>query len=351
MTITTFKQRINASAGKIARRLTGRVTKNLFEYGDGALVIVLEGPDGAGKSTLAEALVREWIAANPSVHTGEVRHVGPPDAFKRVSAKESEYLDELIAHRVRCTDRLLEHLDYCDEQKGTHLVVFDRMHWGSPVYGSLYRPESNSGNYGDIGLTGFKTVTRRFNKLGALTLLVMPDISTLIERSHGREDEYLDNVDGANARDKQLLDIYNEYIRVAYENTSAKTKLSYTDPSYATVLNAESHLPASETVDSTGRPQNLMRVVNDRNRAWCRSVGFPCLIRLISTTNSEHQVALETVLADDLNYILAHACNTRRVMTRAKQTEAMTLTWRYFTSSFNGRAIKIRNAHAVSTTR
>lgn len=333
---------------RLKKRLNRSVSRNLHEYGDGALVIILEGPDGAGKSTLAENLVEAWIATLPGVHTGEVAHVGPPRDFNPRSDNPDDLEDERIRHRIACENDLLKYPEYCAARKGTHLVVFDRMHWGSPAYGSLFRPDTNVDNYGDLGRSGFDRITRKFNDIGALTLLVMPDLNTVLERSIGRDDEYLDEVEGADNRVAQLIKIYDQYIRVAHENTSGTPRIGIRPPNYTNIVNADTHPPAWSSLDRLNvHPQTLLRVVNDRSQSWMDNSSVPTVTRLNLVDDGEECVTLETIHADDVSMLLAHACHVKYCNSLNKSTAQTSLTWRYFSSMFTVDSSRKKNNRAT----
>src|SRR5580765_4211415 len=74
------------------------------------MLIIIEGPDGVGKTTLAESLAKELAESGDEV---ELLHRGPP---------KSHPLDEYV----------LPLLDYVPGL-GRH-VICDRWHWGEAVY-------------------------------------------------------------------------------------------------------------------------------------------------------------------------------------------------------------------------
>lgn len=73
-------------------------------------VVILEGIDGAGKSTLAESLAATFNAV--------IFPVGAPNNAQRAFAEYYHHLE-----RTKMYPR----------------VIFDRFHWGSFVYGHLFR--------------------------------------------------------------------------------------------------------------------------------------------------------------------------------------------------------------------
>lgn len=132
--------------------------------------IALEGPDGAGKTTLAQKLADRINAE--SGQSVEINHVGPPASFETV-------VDENLERR----------LTYAP---GKEQVVFDRLHWGCPVYGPIYRPELNIDGYGDLGPNRWKYIELSLSAVGAVTVLVTGDPDVLSARITERGDDYVD---------------------------------------------------------------------------------------------------------------------------------------------------------------
>ena len=135
--------------------------------------VALEGPDGAGKTTLAQKLAKRI-----EVESGcqaEVNHVGPPASFETV-------VDENLERR----------LSYVP---GKQQVVFVRLHWGCPVYGPIYRPELNIDGYGDLGPNRWKYIELSLAAIGAVTVLVTGDPDVLVARINERGDDYVDTKD------------------------------------------------------------------------------------------------------------------------------------------------------------
>lgn len=91
------------------------------------MLIVVEGCDGVGKSTLVDLLQDRHIAASPQYDIVKKLHYGPP---KRHPLEEYE----------------LDLQDYRPGQ-GRHLLI-DRLHWGEEIYGPLYRGGTRLGEAG-----------------------------------------------------------------------------------------------------------------------------------------------------------------------------------------------------------
>jgi GTPase SAR1 family protein len=124
-------------------------------------IILLEGCDGAGKTTLAERLV-EYTRGRGN--TAELIHRGVPE---RHPLEEYEYD--------------LEQLD----PAANHLLVMDRWHLGQLVYGGLYRDENL------LGLGGAWHVDALLKRYGALQFIVAPPLGEIRRRLGVRGEDYL----------------------------------------------------------------------------------------------------------------------------------------------------------------
>lgn len=127
------------------------------------MIIVIEGVDATGKSTLAESFKKEWGV--------EVRHSGPPERHP-----------------------LIEYGQLFDSPT-TPSVIFDRYHWGEEVYGPLYRGKSGLGTFGFLWME-FVLLAR-----GAVTILAQGDVPHIVDRAQG--DEFLKEVSGTHIHDLQ----------------------------------------------------------------------------------------------------------------------------------------------------
>lgn len=128
------------------------------------MLVILEGPDGAGKSTLATLLLARLAVWRPT-ETIELLHRGPPRRHPL-----DEYVSPLLDYRPR-TGRS---------------VICDRWHLGELVYPRvLERP------------TAYDEAVSRYVELflasrGALVILVDADDETLRERVARRGDDLVD---------------------------------------------------------------------------------------------------------------------------------------------------------------
>lgn len=170
-------------------------------------LIILEGPDYAGKSTLAQELLRTWQDRSSYQNmTGDILHVGPP----------SKKPDDLSLKRWATvqTSELIRLMEKHDPTNPNHLIIFDRFHWGSAIYGPVYRPQNNQDNYGDLGYENFMWVEQQLATHGALTVHVTTSLNEMLERAQKRgEDEYLAQSDVS--QELQLRKLWTRYMKFA----------------------------------------------------------------------------------------------------------------------------------------
>jgi len=126
------------------------------------MLIILEGCDGGGKTTLAAALQERLEARGEKV--------------------------TLLKRGVPTMDVLDEYtLDLEDYVPGTgHHVICDRWHWGERVYSEIYRDGS------ELGVAGFRFVELFLAARGGLVVLVDPGEGEILRRLNHRGDDYID---------------------------------------------------------------------------------------------------------------------------------------------------------------
>jgi thymidylate kinase len=125
------------------------------------MIIMLEGTDGAGKSTLGNRLVEY---AQKRGFTAELWHRGVPERHP------------------------LEEYEYDLEQANPpsdHLIVMDRWHLGQLVYGGLYRDENL------LGVSGAWHVNALLERYGAVQFIVSPPLEEIRRRLGVRGEDYL----------------------------------------------------------------------------------------------------------------------------------------------------------------
>lgn len=127
--------------------------------------VCLEGVDGAGKSTLADAVEAELNKRFP--HEPVIR--------RHSSQLERDPIDEYA-------------LDYEDYRPGNSVhVICDRLHWGEMIYGPLYRDDSA------LTRAGFRWVELFLRARGATVWHVTAGLETVENRLRLRGEDYLES--------------------------------------------------------------------------------------------------------------------------------------------------------------
>jgi len=147
------------------------------------VIISLEGPDRAGKSTLARLLVQEHEACHPE-GTAAIWHEGPPPEGVNLVAR---YELPLLLNRDRITSE-------------EHLVVLDRYETGELIYGPLLRGRS--------GLSPGQAlhVDLLLHSFGAKRYVVNPGLFRLDLRHEEKPDELI-----GKKWLPELIDFYEAY--------------------------------------------------------------------------------------------------------------------------------------------
>lgn len=129
--------------------------------------VCLEGVDGAGKSTLADAIEDELNRRRP----------GEPVERRHCSQLKRDPLDEYA-------------LDVEDYRPGSgRHVVADRWHWGETIYGPLYRGESA------LTESGFRWTELFLKARGVSVWHVTAALETVENRLRQRGEDYLQTHD------------------------------------------------------------------------------------------------------------------------------------------------------------
>jgi predicted ATPase len=110
-------------------------------------LVILEGPDGSGKSTLSKAFTGQGFT---------YVHQGP---FKSNAVLES--MDNALAAM---------------KQASPPVVVFDRLHLGERVYGPVFRDDDKLGQIGQVNLE--RWLMDRFH---AMVVMCLPPEETCID--------------------------------------------------------------------------------------------------------------------------------------------------------------------------
>ena len=136
------------------------------------MIVVLEGPDCAGKTTLAQRLA-ESRRASVIVTNGP-----PPDGVALLDHYSSQ-----ITRAIASPNRL---------------TVFDRLHAGELIYGPLFRGQSG------LSADDVKLLEQQLDTAGAIKLHIDCSDDTLRARFESRGDKFVNNAD-------QLLHIAQLY--------------------------------------------------------------------------------------------------------------------------------------------
>lgn len=126
------------------------------------MLIIVEGPDCAGKTTLVERLAEQLVKREGELL--ELRHCGP---LRKPALEEYELrLDDYVPG----TDRN---------------IIYDRFHLGEAIYGPLKRGESQ------MTREMWLHIELNLASKGALLVLVDTDNETLLERAASRGEDFV----------------------------------------------------------------------------------------------------------------------------------------------------------------
>jgi len=162
------------------------------------MILILEGPDGAGKTTLAETL-RHRFQDKSMVHI--VKH-GP------YTGVEPEHLCRIYFRSMSPA------LTFDD------VVIMDRSWLSEPIYGEVYRNGANR-----IDVERKRMLERVALSRGAVVIHCQPDFETCVEAFEKRiGEEYLDDI-------SQLEAVYNEYESIGLTTSLPTIHYDYTQDS------------------------------------------------------------------------------------------------------------------------
>lgn len=139
-------------------------------------IIVLEGPDGSGKTTVAEAIRELYPRLYKSLRCG------PPSPDSEPYWQYDGVLNQA------------EEFDYDGK-----IVVIDRLHVGELVYGRIFRGRSR------LSIEEAQWIDERLIRLGAVRAAFMPSTKILLERQHRRDGGKPDEKSGAKSSDTQMV--------------------------------------------------------------------------------------------------------------------------------------------------
>ncbi len=125
------------------------------------MLIIIEGPDCARKTTLARDIVARLAASGPD-NTVELLHRGPPGGHPL-----DEYVVPLLGYRPG---------------RGHHIVC-DRWHWGEFVYPHVLKRATQ------LDLPMFRYIEMFLQSRGAITVLLNPELAELQDCIRERGDD------------------------------------------------------------------------------------------------------------------------------------------------------------------
>lgn len=140
------------------------------------MFIIVEGPDGSGKSSLVEELTKQ-VTEKYKDSRVVTFHMGKP-------AEES---------RKWCLDNWavrIESVDWKERAEDT-IIISDRWHWGEITYAPLKRPHTCKDEYGLLGLSGWRFVELALLSRGAVQFVIKQPTSVLAERVGARGDDFV----------------------------------------------------------------------------------------------------------------------------------------------------------------
>lgn len=142
--------------------------------------IIIEGIDGAGKSTLFDSIVTKI----PKTYDKVLTHKGVPE----FEDPEREYFHQLSWLRSQ------------------HFMVADRYHVGELIYGPIYRGKSTTEGY------WFDAIEERLDQLKAVKIILLPELDVIRERIAKRGEDYL--------QPQHFEQVWNFYNKFAEDNPS-----------------------------------------------------------------------------------------------------------------------------------
>jgi len=152
------------------------------------MLVILEGPDGAGKTTLAQKIAFSVHGVTDIRHCSQLRR-----------NPMAEYVEDLHMY-----------------VPGTGMnIVYDRHYLGELTYGPLYRGISQ------VSPSIKTAIEYRLNKLGALLVHVTHDLPTLIERCKDKGEDFLQEGDIYFVRQQFIEEVAESGIRFKAAVTDA----------------------------------------------------------------------------------------------------------------------------------
>jgi thymidylate kinase len=135
------------------------------------MFIVIEGADGSGKTSLAEALKSQLNANGETCH--KEFHKGRPEELTRRWAL-SEYATSIESYDFQ-----------------SHNVIADRWHWGEVAYAPVKRPLTNVDGFGLLGVAGWRWVELFLSSRGAAQIWLHQPLDVISKRIAARGDDFV----------------------------------------------------------------------------------------------------------------------------------------------------------------
>lgn len=137
------------------------------------MFIIVEGPDGSGKSSLVSELIEQATVKYPDREV-VAYHMGKPEEESRLWV-----LNQWAAS--------VENVDWTDG----YIVIADRWHWGEVTYAPLKRPHTCQDEYGLLGVGGWRLVELMLLSRGAVQFALMQPPDVLARRVGVRGDDFV----------------------------------------------------------------------------------------------------------------------------------------------------------------
>lgn len=160
------------------------------------MFIAIEGSDGAGKSSLIEAIKTELCNRQPDLQIADHHKSRPPEETR-----------ECLLYEYATS------LENTDLYTSTH--VADRWHWGERTYAPIKRPHTNTDGYGLLGKAGWRWVELFMQSRGMAQFLLFQKLDVIRARVAERGDDYIDL--------SELEAIYNAYVETSQVAVLAET--------------------------------------------------------------------------------------------------------------------------------
>jgi len=164
------------------------------------MLIVIEGTDASGKTTLVSEIQKQLNDLFPN--NVEFFHKSKPKEMTRRWVLK-DYVTSV------------ENFDWTKK-----IAVADRWHWGEVTYAPLKRPESSSDGYGLLGVAGWRWVELFLSSRGASQVWLYQPLEVIQKRLSTRGDDYV-SVD-------ELDSILSQY-RKAASQTATEFTVFYPD--------------------------------------------------------------------------------------------------------------------------